>query len=234
MQNDDGLIDLLLLVDRVFAWSAVDEEQEATDDREDLEEVVLGEVLVWVGLVELNLVSTFLFWLQRWETYGPEVVNQKVEHAQNNNKHGSGELGLESNNNHNASHGSNSSNNDPPNGPRSREHKAHEQEDQEHTTSKLEVHLAILLIDLWEPGKRLCLANPGVREHHQEAAHDGQVAKEKVQVKDQTVAQSLCDDDANESSDCVVGVLAGDDEDRAGSHGDYVEEEEAMVEAGWD
>ena len=47
------LVDLLLLVDTELTRAAVDEEQETTDDGEDLEEVVLGEVLVGVVLVEL-------------------------------------------------------------------------------------------------------------------------------------------------------------------------------------
>jgi hypothetical protein len=47
------LINLLLLVDAVLSWTAVDEEEEAADNGQDLEEVVLGEVLVWVCVVEL-------------------------------------------------------------------------------------------------------------------------------------------------------------------------------------
>lgn len=48
-----SLIDLLLLVNAVFAWSAVYQEEETSYDGEDLEEVVLGEVFVWVVFVEL-------------------------------------------------------------------------------------------------------------------------------------------------------------------------------------
>jgi len=48
-----GLVHLLLLVEADLAGAAVDEQQETTDDGEDLEEVVLGEVLVGVVLVEL-------------------------------------------------------------------------------------------------------------------------------------------------------------------------------------
>lgn len=48
-----NLVDLLLLVEADLARAHVDEEQQAADDGEDLEEVVLGEVLVRVVLVEL-------------------------------------------------------------------------------------------------------------------------------------------------------------------------------------
>lgn len=49
-----SLVNLLLLVDGELAGAAVDEQQETADNREDLEEVVLGEVLVGVVLVELG------------------------------------------------------------------------------------------------------------------------------------------------------------------------------------
>ena len=52
-----ALVDLLLLVDAELARAAVDQQQETADDGEDLEEVVLGKVLVGVVLVELENVS---------------------------------------------------------------------------------------------------------------------------------------------------------------------------------
>jgi hypothetical protein len=48
------LVDLLLLVDAELARAAVDQQQKAADDGEDLEEVVLGKVLVGVVLMELR------------------------------------------------------------------------------------------------------------------------------------------------------------------------------------
>lgn len=48
------LVDLLLLVNAELARTAVDKEQETTNDGQDLEEVVLGKVLVGVVLVELS------------------------------------------------------------------------------------------------------------------------------------------------------------------------------------
>lgn len=48
-----SLVDLLLLINAKLAGAAVDEEQETTNNRQDLEEVVLGKVLVGVVLVEL-------------------------------------------------------------------------------------------------------------------------------------------------------------------------------------
>jgi hypothetical protein len=48
------LVDLLLLIDTELARAAVDQQEETANNGQDLEEVVLGEILVRVGLVELN------------------------------------------------------------------------------------------------------------------------------------------------------------------------------------
>jgi hypothetical protein len=47
------LVHLLLLVQAVFAGSTVHEQKQASDDRQDLEEIVFGEILVRVVLVKL-------------------------------------------------------------------------------------------------------------------------------------------------------------------------------------
>jgi hypothetical protein len=48
-----SLIDLLLLINAELPGTAVDQEKQAADNRQDLEEVVLGKVLVRVVLVKL-------------------------------------------------------------------------------------------------------------------------------------------------------------------------------------
>jgi len=48
------LIYLLLLVNAVFARSAIDQQQESTNDREDLEEIVFGKIFVGVVLMKLG------------------------------------------------------------------------------------------------------------------------------------------------------------------------------------
>lgn len=47
------LVDLLLLINTELTRATVDQQEQTTNDREDLEEIVLGKVLVWVVLVEL-------------------------------------------------------------------------------------------------------------------------------------------------------------------------------------
>lgn len=61
LANSGGLVDLLLLVNTELARTAVNEQQKATNDGQDLEEVVLGEVLVGVVLVELCLQSAYTY-----------------------------------------------------------------------------------------------------------------------------------------------------------------------------
>jgi hypothetical protein len=51
------LVNLLLLVEADLAGTHVDKEEQAADDGEDLEEVVLGEILVGVVLVELQIIN---------------------------------------------------------------------------------------------------------------------------------------------------------------------------------
>jgi hypothetical protein len=50
-----GLIYLLLLINAIFAWSTVHQQEETTNDREDLEEVVLGKILVRVMVMQLEI-----------------------------------------------------------------------------------------------------------------------------------------------------------------------------------
>lgn len=177
-----------------MAWTAVDQEQETTDNRENLEEVVLGEVLVGVVFVELGrLLVQAQHNARTVGTYGPEVVGQDVENAEDQNQQGSTELGLEANDNHDARNKAKKRHNHTPEAPLSSEDEADEEEDEEHATGQLEVHLPVLLVELRQSGKSCCLPYPGVRQDHQESTHDREVSKEEVEVKDETVTESLSD-----------------------------------------
>lgn len=164
------------------------------------------------------------------QTHSPEVVDQDVEDAENDNEKRGAPLGLETDDNHDASHKANGRNNDSSNGPGSTENKAHKEEDEQDTTSKLKVHFAVLFLKLGKTGKDLRLAHPRVGEDHQETTHDGQVAEEEVEVENEAVAESLDDDDSNETSDGVIGVLAGNNERGANGHGNDVQDQEYMGE----
>lgn len=154
----------------------------------------------------------------------PEVVDQEVEDAQDDNEQSGAVLGLESNDNHDARNTAKGGDNDTPKRPLSAENESNEEEDQEDTTSKLEVHLAILLVDLGKTSKDLCLANPRIRQNHDETTNDRQVSEEEVEIEDETVTKSLSDDNAHETGDGVVGVLSDDDKGGAREHSDDVDE----------
>ena len=82
----------------------------------------------------------------RGKAYRPEVVDQEIENAQDHNEHDSTELCLEAYHDHDASDESKECNNDSEEAPCTAKDESNEEEDQKHSASKLEVHLAILLI----------------------------------------------------------------------------------------
>lgn len=183
-------------------------------DGQNLEEVVLREVLVRVVRVQC-----------------PEVIDQDIEDAQNNNQHDGAPLGLEANHHHNARHEAKQADSDAPEAPVAAEDEADEQEDQQDTARELEVHALILLIELRQSRGREPLAHPGVRQNHEQASHDRKIAEEEVQVEDEAVADALEDDDADEAENTVIRVLADDDLDRTHGHGDDVYYEEQVCDA---
>lgn len=154
---------------------------------EDLEEVVLGEILVRVVRVE-----------------SPKVVDDEVEDAQNEDQHHSAPLGLESHNDHDASNEAKDADSDPPEAPVTLEYEANEQEYQENAAGQLEVHPLVLLIDLRKACGGKPLPDPRIRQYHEQSSHDGQVAEEEVQVEDQTITNALQDDDTDKSENAVV------------------------------
>ena len=167
-------------------------------------------------------------------SYRPEVVDEDVENTQNHDQNNRTPLRLEPHHDHHARHQTHNNHEDPPHAPVASKHEPDEQEDQEDASCKLEVHLAIFLVDLGQTCWREPLPHPAVGEHHQQPAHDGEVAQEEVEVEDQAVAERLGDDDADEAHDGVFAVAAGDDEDGAGGHCDDVEDEEEVGYSCWD
>ena len=92
--------------------------------------------------------------------YRPEVVYQKVENTQDDNQHGRTELCLETHYHHHTRYKTQGGHNDPPYAPLATENKANEQEYQEDSPCKLEVHFTILLLDFWQASERLGFSNP--------------------------------------------------------------------------
>jgi hypothetical protein len=130
-------------------------------------------------------------------TNRPEVVDQHVEDAQDHDQDGRAPLRLESDDNHDARNQTDHADQDSPDAPVALEDEANEEEDQQDSTGELEVHLPVFLVQGREAGRRKSLADPAVRQDHQKTAHDGEVAEEEVEVKDEAVANALKDHDAH-------------------------------------
>lgn len=163
--------------------------------------------------------------------YSPEIINQHVKHGQQQNQQNRAPLGLEADDDHDAGDQAEQADHDAPEAPLAGEDEADEQEDQQHAAGELDVHLAVLLVELGQAGGDELLADPRVREHHEQPADDAEVAQEEVQVEDQAVAEALDHDDGQEAGHGVLGAFAGDDECRADGHGNHVDDEEAVCYA---
>ena len=160
--------------------------------------------------------------------YRPPVVDQDVENTENNHEDNGAPLGLESNDNHHARHKSEDAHENPPEAPRAGKDEPDEQENQQHTSRELDIHLAVLLVELREPGRDEALAHPGIREDHEEATNDAEVADEEGEVEDETVTEGLGDDDAEKACDAVFTSFPGNDEERADKHRDDVCDQEEV------
>lgn len=167
-------------------------------------------------------------------TYRPEVVDKDVEDAQDGDENNGTPLGLETHNDHHAGDESNHDDRHATNAPLAGKDEANEQENEQNTAGELEVHLAVLLVELRQTCGRELFADPAVGQDHEQATHDTQIAQEEVEVEDQAVAERLRDNDADQAHDSVLAVLADNDHQGRGEHGDNVDDEEEVCDAGGD
>lgn len=179
------------------------------------------------------MVSFEFYQTYRTISYRPEVVHEDVENAENHNEHDRAPLRLESNDDHNTCHSTDEDDQYTPKAPLTGKDEADEQEDEKHSAGKLEVHFAVLLVQLRKTRGGKLLPYPAVRKDHDEPTHHREVTQEKVEVKNQSVAQCLCDDHANESADGVLAMLPGDNKDAASSHSNDVYDEKDVVDSPW-
>lgn len=166
----------------------------------------------------------------RWRircAYRPEVVHEQIENAQQNHQQDGAQFGFESYHHHDAGNQANQAHDDSPKAPRSGKHEADEKEDEKYPSTKLDIHLPILLVHLRQSRKDP-FADPAVGQDHEEPAHDGQITEEKVEIEDEAVAQGLGDHHPNQANHSVLGVFADDDHCRADTHSNDVGEEEKM------
>lgn len=128
-------------------------------------------------------------------TYRPEVVDEHVEHAQQQHQHDGAELSLEANDDHDAGDEAKQTNDHTPQAPLAGEDEPDEEEDQQNASRELDVHLAVLLVELRQSRGHELLADPRIGQDHEKTADDTEVAEEEVEIKDESVSEALGDDD---------------------------------------
>ena len=100
-------------------------------------------------------------------TYRPEVVDKDVEDAQDGDEDDGAPLGLETHNDHDAGDESDHDDRHATNAPLAGEDEANEQENEQDAAGELEVHLAVLLVELGQAGGRELFADPAVGQDHE-------------------------------------------------------------------
>lgn len=196
-----ALGNLLALVNRETAWTHVNKQQQTTDDRKRLEEVVSQKVARRVSRVDR-----------------PEVVDEEVEDAENHDQETGAPASLEADNNHDAGTQAEHRDDDTCQGPLALNDETDEKEDEQHSAGQLEVNLAVGLAQAWKAGKDVLLGREAVRENHHETTNDGKVAKEEVEIENETVSETLDHNNTEQCTDRDLGVFAQDHSRRSSAH----------------
>lgn len=86
-------------------------------------------------------------------------------------------------------------------------------------TQKHILFLPVRLGNLRKTSKDGLAGHHGVTEDHEETTNNTKVAEEEVKVEDETVAEALNDNNAEETAYCVFCVSFGDDSRGCDEHG---------------
>lgn len=134
----------------------------------------------------------------------PPIVGENVENAQHHNKECGRPLGLETNGNHDTSGKTNDRNKNAHEAPFALKNEAKEKEDQEDSAGKEEVFPAVVLTKGWQAREDRFTGDHGIAENHEETTNNTQVAEEEVQVKDETITESLDNNNTEKTSNSVL------------------------------
>lgn len=200
----------LLLVDRDVSGAHVHEENQPSNDRQRLEEIILQEVPLVVLLVQ-----------------APPVVDEDVEQAEEDDEESGRPLGLETDDDHATGDEAKDGNDDAGKGPFTSNEEADKEEDEQDSTCQLGIGSSRGLREGGEP-EMLIIHHERVAEDHEQATSNAEIAEEEVEVEEEAVAERLNDNDAEESSNGPVGLITGDDTVGSASHDEDVGEEEQM------
>jgi len=128
--------------------------------------------------------------------HAPPVVSEHVEDGKHDDKEDSGPFGFETDSHEDTGGETEDGNEDTGEAPLTLEDKSDEEEDKEHASRKLEVFTPVAFTDGGQSGKSGFFVGHRVGEDHEETTDDGKIAEEKVEVEDETVAETLEDDDS--------------------------------------
>ena len=166
----------------------------------------------------------------------PPVVDEYVEGAQDDHQEDGGPPRFESDSNHAARPEADERHEHAHKTPLSPEHESDEQEDKQdaareqeaakHRISGIQQHcgreytlfLAICLTQRRKASEQSPASIHSVTEDHEETADYGQIAKEEVEVEDQSIANRLHDDHRQETAHRILCVFLRDDRGRTGHH----------------
>ena len=150
-----------------------------------------------------------------WLAYRPEVVHEQIEDAQDDHQYNGTQLGLQPDHDHHTRYESDHTDQNPPEAPVTSKHEANKKEDEQHTTSKLNVHLPVLLLNLGKAGENSGLLDEAITKDHQESSHHRQIPQKEVEVENQSVTKGLNYHDGEETCNSVFTVPSHDDQGRA-------------------
>jgi len=81
-----------------------------------------------------------------------------------------------------------------------------EQEDKEHSTGKQEVFFAVSFTHGRESSEEFLPCNHCLAEDHDETANNAQIAKEEVEIENETVTETLNNDYTEETSHSILSI----------------------------
>lgn len=149
----------------------------------------------------------------------PKVVDKQVENTQNHDQEARAPPSLESNHHHDASAQAEHRDNDSCERPFALNDESDEKEDEQHSACKLEVDLAVGFAQAWQTGKDVVLlGRETVGENHEQTTNYREVAEEEVEIENETVTETLDDDNAEQCGNRDLGVLAHDYGGRGSTH----------------
>jgi len=155
----------------------------------------------------------------------PPSVEVKVENVEPNNQDQGTQLRLVANRYHAHQDGTNKILNNL-HGTHLEPEESDEHEDQENSSSKLEIHLGLVLTEGWDSGKQRLSFHPGLSQDQQQGANQSQVTEQELDIPQNTVRHGLKNDDKEECSTSDVDLEPSEDHGDGSELSNHIDEDE--------